>query len=240
MASSERLVAPQAADAGRPAHLVRRERDPVRAQRLHVAGGGGGRTGRRRPAPWRPAAWAASARWRTGVRVPSTLDAADTASSLAPSSRRSRLVRSSLAVCGRGRSSAARSPSRRRASATARCWSGARGGTARRHRPGPAAGGPSVWATRLIDSVALRVKISLARRGGADEAGDLVAGRLLGVGGFLGQLVGAAVHVGVVVLVVVGHRVEHLARLLRGRRRVEEDDGVAAFEALLPPAGSPP
>src|SRR3954468_12443254 len=58
---------------------------------------------------------------------------------------------------------------------------------------------------------------------GPDEAGDLGPGRLVEVGRLLGQLVRAAVHGGVVVLVEVPLGVEDGARLLRGRPGVEVD-----------------
>ena len=49
----------------------------------------------------------------------------------------------------------------------------------------------------------------LPGRGGADEAGGLGPGLLVGGGGLLGQGVDAAVHVGVALRVVVVERVEH-------------------------------
>ncbi len=56
---------------------------------------------------------------------------------------------------------------------------------------------------------------------GADEAAGAVAGAFVGVGRPLRQGVHPAVHVGVVVFVVAGHRVEHRPRLLGGGRVVE-------------------
>ena len=93
--------------------------------------------------------------------------------------------------------------------------------------------GPSERATRLSDSVAFLVKMHLGLGvGGPDEAADADPGRLEGVGGGLGDLVDAAVHVGVDRLVVGGHRVDDDLRLLRRRRRVEEADRPALELAL--------
>jgi hypothetical protein len=61
----------------------------------------------------------------------------------------------------------------------------------------------------------------LARVGRVDEARDLVPGALVLGGGLLGQGVDASVNVGVRGLVEGAELVEHLARLLRARRRVE-------------------
>ena len=61
---------------------------------------------------------------------------------------------------------------------------------------------------------------------------DLVAGELERLGRALGQRVDAAVHVRVRRLVELGHRVEHLARFLRARGRVEEGERLAV-ERLL-------
>ena len=61
----------------------------------------------------------------------------------------------------------------------------------------------------------------LGRVGGVDEAGDLRARRLEGVGGAGRQLVNAAMDVRVIVLVIVDERVDHRARLLRRGGRIE-------------------
>ena len=61
---------------------------------------------------------------------------------------------------------------------------------------------------------------------GPDEPRDGLAGRLVGVGALLGELVGATVHGGVGALVEPTLGVEHLARLVRGRTRVEVDERV--------------
>ena len=65
---------------------------------------------------------------------------------------------------------------------------------------------------------------------GPDERGDPRAGRLVGVGGLLGQLVRAAVHRGVVLLQEGPLGVEDLPRPLRGRPRVQVDQGAAAAD----------
>ena len=60
------------------------------------------------------------------------------------------------------------------------------------------------------------------------NARDGRAGRLVGVGALLGELVRATVHRGVGVLVEPALGVEHLARLVRGGTRVEVDQRVPA------------
>ena len=86
---------------------------------------------------------------------------------------------------------------------------------------------PSEYATRLIASVVLRVQmISADRR--VDEARDLRARVFERVGRAFGDLVDAAMDVGVVARVVVDQRVDDGLRLLRGRRRVEVDEAFAA------------
>ena len=74
------------------------------------------------------------------------------------------------------------------------------------------------------DHLLLRGRVE-RRRDGAPRA--LVALRRA-----LGEAVDAAVHVRVLVLVERAHPVEHLARLLRGRGRVEERDRLAVEEIL--------
>jgi len=69
----------------------------------------------------------------------------------------------------------------------------------------------------------------LVAAGRADERGDLVARALVQRGGLLRERVDAAVHVGVVLLVVLDERVEHLARLLRGRRVVQVHQRLVAM-----------
>ncbi len=87
---------------------------------------------------------------------------------------------------------------------------------------------PQAFATRLIDSVVLRVKmISCSGCACVDEAAGLHARGLVGGRRLFGERVQAAVDVGVVVLVVVHERVDHLARLLRGRGVVEVHERLA-------------
>ncbi len=63
----------------------------------------------------------------------------------------------------------------------------------------------------------------LTGRGGADERRDLGPGALVRLGGLRAQRVHGAGDVAVVLLEVRAHDLEHLARLLRGVRRVEVD-----------------
>ena len=72
--------------------------------------------------------------------------------------------------------------------------------------------------------------LALGRR--VDERGDRAAGALVALGGALGQPVDAAVDVRVLVLVERAHPVEHLARLLGRRRRVEVRERLPADELL--------
>ena len=64
------------------------------------------------------------------------------------------------------------------------------------------------------------------------ETRDLRARRFEVLGRTRGQFVDAAVDVGVVVLVVVNERIDDRPRLLRGRRRVEVDQPLAARRPL--------
>ena len=72
----------------------------------------------------------------------------------------------------------------------------------------------------------------LARRRRVDERAHLLARALVAGGRALGELVDAAVHVRVRVLVEVAQRVEHLARLLRRGGGVEECDRLAVAQLL--------
>ncbi len=72
----------------------------------------------------------------------------------------------------------------------------------------------------------------LAGRRRVDERTRLLARALVAGGRALGELVDAAVHVRVRVLVEVTQRVEHLPRLLRRRRRVQEGDRLAVPQLL--------
>ena len=83
---------------------------------------------------------------------------------------------------------------------------------------------PQVWATRLIASVVLRTKTHSRVGGGVDEGGDEVACRLVLLRGGFGELVDAAVDVGVEVAVVVVERVDHSGRLLGAGGAVEVDE----------------
>ncbi len=82
-------------------------------------------------------------------------------------------------------------------------------------------------ATRLIASVVPRVKTISFGEARAEEARDLLAAALVGLGGLLGEPVRAAVDVRVLFLVVAAVRVDHDARLLRRVRVVEVDEGLA-------------
>ncbi len=72
----------------------------------------------------------------------------------------------------------------------------------------------------------------LALRRRVDERASLLARALEGGGRTLAELVDAAVHVRVRRLVEVGHRVQHLTRLLRARGRVEEGERLAVDQLL--------
>ena len=72
----------------------------------------------------------------------------------------------------------------------------------------------------------------LALRRRVDEAGDLAPRRLVAGRRALGEPVDAAMDVRVRVLVEVAHRIEHLARLLRRRGRVEERHRPAVHELV--------
>jgi hypothetical protein len=63
--------------------------------------------------------------------------------------------------------------------------------------------------------------------GGVDEAMDFGSGALVGLGRPLGEVVHAAVHVGVVPRVEPRHRVDHRLWLLAGGGAVEVDEGLA-------------
>ncbi len=86
---------------------------------------------------------------------------------------------------------------------------------------------PNDDATRLIASVALRVKMISSLRFGVEELRDLVARALIGFGRGIGEIMQAAMHVGVFGLVRLLHAVEHGVRLLRRRGVVEIDQRLA-------------
>ncbi len=73
----------------------------------------------------------------------------------------------------------------------------------------------------------------LAARLGVDERLHLVARGLVLRRGALAQHVDTPVHVGVAGLVVAAHGVDHLARLLAARRRVQKDDALAGVDFLV-------
>src|SRR3990172_9176171 len=80
------------------------------------------------------------------------------------------------------------------------------------------------------------------RRGGVDERRYLRPRLLVGVRRLFAQAVDGAVNVGVVMLVVADQRLDHLARLLRGRRVIEVDqrpavDLAGEYREVLPDAG---
>ena len=111
-----------------------------------------------------PAACAASASWRTGLMVPSTLDMADTQSSLAPSRSRSRSVRSSVpsAVTGIQRSSTPFSAASM-CHGTMLAWCSSSVSTTA--SPSPRLARPHVLATRLMASVAFLANTTSALLG---------------------------------------------------------------------------
>ena len=98
--------------------------------------------------------------------------------------------------------------------------------------PGPRLSSPQAYATRLIASVALRVKTTSRAAGAFRRRAHLLARALVALGRPLGEPVDAPVHVRVAVLVEVAHRVEHLAGLLGRGGRVEEGDRLAVDEIL--------
>ena len=90
---------------------------------------------------------------------------------------------------------------------------------------------PIAWATRFMPSVVPRVKMISSRLGRADEAPHRVARRLVQLGRLLAQGVDRAVHVGVALLVVARHRLQHRARLLARGGGVEVDERPAVDDA---------
>ena len=69
-------------------------------------------------------------------------------------------------------------------------------------------------------------KDNFARRAGIEEAAHRLAGRLVEVGGLLGQEVYAPVDVGVHIIIFLRHGLHHLTRFLRSGGVVEIDEGV--------------
>ena len=100
--------------------------------------------------------------------------------------------------------------------------------------PGLSTVGAKLLATRLSDSLVLRVKTTSLACAGADEVGDLLADLRDGVGCLDGQRVQAAQGVGVHALIEVALGVEHTGRALRGGGAIEEGDlGVLLEEREL-------
>ena len=88
-------------------------------------------------------------------------------------------------------------------------------------------GSPQDDATRLIASVALRVKTISSVRAALRNFADLRAAALIGLGRGVGEVMQAAMHVGVFALVGFRHAVEHRVRLLRRGGVVEIDQRLA-------------
>ena len=93
--------------------------------------------------------------------------------------------------------------------------------------PSPIWARPKEEATRLIASVAPRVKMISSRRLGVEEAAHGLARALIGVGRRIGEIMQAAMHIGVFVLVDMGDALDHLPRLLRRGGVVEIDEILA-------------
>ena len=178
-----------------------------------------------------PAACAASASGRMSLMVPSTLDIALTASSLAPSRSAERFERSRLVVGGE------RDPPDLDAALG--------GEDLPRHDVGVVLHvrehdgialtqvGPGPGVRDEVDGLGGVAHVDdLVRVRGVDEARDLGARGLERGGGLLRDRVHAAVHVGVVLAVVAVHRVEHRERLLRRGRGVEVDEALAVHLPL--------
>ena len=64
------------------------------------------------------------------------------------------------------------------------------------------------------------------RTGRAEISGDTFPGTFVGLGRARTEFVQAAVDIGVLVFVIIPQGVEHLSRLLGGRRVVEIDEGM--------------
>ena len=88
-------------------------------------------------------------------------------------------------------------------------------------------GSPQDEATRLIASVALRVKMISSVRRALRNFATLARRALIGFGRGIGEIMQSAMHVGVFALVGFRHAVEHSIRLLRGRGVVEIDQRLA-------------
>ncbi len=93
--------------------------------------------------------------------------------------------------------------------------------------PGLDALGPKLDATRLIASVALRVKMISSLRSALMKLCDRLARALVGLGRLIGEIMQAAMHVGVFRRIGLLQPVEHLRRLLRRGGVVEIDQRLA-------------
>ena len=82
-------------------------------------------------------------------------------------------------------------------------------------------------ATRLIASVAERVKTISSCEPALKKARTLSRARLEGLRRGIGEIMQAAMHIGVFVLIGVGHALDHLPRLLRRGGIVEIDERLA-------------
>ena len=198
-----RLAAVQDADAGRAVHLVAGEHVEVRAERLDV----------HRPCDTRPATRRSARRRRpasrratisaTGLTVPSAFDTCTTATIFVRGDQQPlELLHHQVAAIVDRHDLAARRPCARTAAATARCWSGAPSPVMSTSSPAPTFASPQARATRLMLSVAFRVKtISWVDRALRKRA-HLLARAFVGRRRALAEQVHAAVDVRVVLLVV--------------------------------------
>ena len=209
-----------------PAHLVGREGEEVGAHGLHVGGHVGHELAGVDDGDGAVVVGLVAERTRTGLMVPRTFDIAVKQNALAPSSSRSRSVRSSRpsGVSGSQRISkpfSAASICQGTMLAWCSIW------VSSTASPSPRLAPPHDRATRFIASVAFLVKTSSRSAGALTKRFTLQPGRLEGLGGLGGQLVDAAVDVGVRRLVEALHGLEHLAGLLADGGRVEVHDALA-------------
>ena len=205
-------AAPQHTNTARPEHLVPAERQEVAAKRAHVhrqmrhalraihqhqrPGGVRPRDDLARSAAACPARSTAARRRRAGAG--------------ALRAGCSKAVHIQLAIVRHAaRSAAARWCAARRA-ARARDCCGAPSRVTSSVSPGLRLASPQECATRLIASVALRVKMTSRTLARVDETRNLLARALVGGGGLLAERVGAAVDVGVGLTLEAVHRREHL------------------------------
>ena len=99
--------------------------------------------------------------------------------------------------------------------------SGAPSRSAGSRRPARRLASPQLRATRLMLSVVPYVKMTSSRAAASMKRLHLLAGLLVQIGALVAQPVDAAMHVGVVLLVGVDDRLNHLPRPLRGGGVVE-------------------